>query len=193
MGGMRRIWSSMLAVSESGCRPHQPSRASGRFAPYQPSRASGRFSANVAPSPNNRRLALSRLMDPTPHSSAEPRERPVRSLSAEPRERPVLPESDDVTERWAIVADHSVVRSRCCGVAKASIADGVSPRRPHRESRIALDHGVVHDIGDSAYEHAAALHRTLGHSRGPLRGPQPMFRSRKVVRRSRRIPTEAAS
>jgi hypothetical protein len=64
----------------------------------------------------------------------------------------------DVVERCAIVADHSVVRCRWSAVANAYSADGgASPADPHGRHfvklRRALDHGVVHDFGDSAFEH----------------------------------------
>jgi hypothetical protein len=71
----------------------------------------------------------------------------------------------DVNERCGKVADHSVVRSRCSGAENLDFEEtGFRGNRsasagsgwwPHCWFGRTLDHGVVHDFGDSAYEPAA--------------------------------------
>ena len=68
----------------------------------------------------------------------------------------------DENERCGKVADHSVVRSRVFAVGSANPADqGSSVDRslwwPYLRWQAALDHGVVHDIGQSASEPVARI------------------------------------
>jgi hypothetical protein len=72
----------------------------------------------------------------------------------------------DVNERCGKVADHSVVRSRCSGDenldfdelgVRANLSASAGSRWwPYCWLTRTLDHGVVHDFGDSAHEPAAS-------------------------------------
>jgi hypothetical protein len=69
----------------------------------------------------------------------------------------------DENERCGKVADHSVVRCRGSAVANANpdkpgfIGRPSSHGGPHLWWQPALDHGVVHDIGESAFEPVASV------------------------------------